>query len=144
MRDSNLSAPFAEIQMPEYKAASAPRSAPEGEAVAAGRAGRDVAQALVEKDCEAIRYRHRRYPLDAAACNIDRKIDIPYIVALCLAGRLRTVAAPRPFPSRASSRRRQRVSVAFRAHHQPCLCRKWGMTGDFGDSEIAMSAELLR
>ena len=53
------------------------------------------------------------------------------------------VAAPRPFHTRASSRR-QRVSVAFRAHHQPYLCRKWGMSGDFGDSEIAMSSELIR
>jgi len=52
------------------------------------------------------------------------------------------VAAPRPFPTRASSRR-QRVSVAFRAHHQPYLCRKWGMSGNFWDSEIAMSSELI-
>ena len=60
-----------------------------------------------------------------------------------MSGRLRTVAAPRPFPTRASSRR-QRVSVAFRAHHQPYLCRKWGMSGIFWDSETAMSSELIR
>jgi len=50
------------------------------EAAVAGRAGRDVAQELVEFDCEAIRYRHRRYPLDVLAmCKIDRKLDSPCV-----------------------------------------------------------------
>ena len=54
---------------------------PESEAAAAGRACLDVAQQLVELDCAAIRYRHRRHQLDAAVCKIDRKIDSP-----CLGG----------------------------------------------------------
>jgi len=67
------------------------------------------------------------------------KIDSP-----CLGGFERWQHhAPFPQGTRASSRR-QRVSVAFRAHHQPCLCRKWVIRGDFGGNETAMSSELIR
>ena len=46
-------------------------------------------------------------------------------------GRLRMVAAPRPFPTRALIK---------------YLCRKWGMSGNFWDRETAMSScsELIR